>query len=139
MITSFVKKSVLTAISIGTFITFSMGQTWEIYDEDYTLIKKIENEKIKVLGNAVRVSIGDSMLNLLGTDYEPILSIKNARVFQYLEPWIIITENGKFGAFHEYGERIFETEYDVIETYYNLLLAQKGIAYFLYDRGQKEK
>lgn len=139
MITSFVKKSVLTAIFIGTYVTFSMGQTWEVYDENYTLVKKIENEKIKVLGNAVRVSIGDSMLRILGTNYEPILSIENANIFQYLEPWIIITENGKFGAFHEYGEQIFETEYDVIETYYNLLLAQKGIAYFLYDRGQKEK
>lgn len=139
MISVFCKKSVLTAVFLGAFISISVGQTWEIYDEDFTLLRKIENEKIKVLGNAVRVSTSDSTLNLLGKNYEPILSINNAEVFQYLEPWLIITENGKYGAFHEYGEQIFATEYDVIETYYNLLLAKKGIAYFLYDRGKKEK
>src|SRR5690606_17971864 len=131
----FYEKPVLTAFILGAFTSFSFAQTWEIYDEDFTLLKKIENEKIKVLGNAVRVSTGEGTLNLLGINYEPIVSISNASVFQYLEPWIIITDNGKFGAFHEYGERIFETDYDVIETYYNLLLAKKGIAYFLYDRG----
>jgi hypothetical protein len=139
MIPVFCKKSVLTAILISTLIPFTWGQTWEIYDEDYTLLKKIENNKIKVLGNAVRVSTDGHSLKLLGKDYEPILSINNAEVFQYLQPWIIITANGKYGAYHEYGEEIFSTEYDKIETYYNLLLARKGIAYFLYDRGQKEK
>ncbi|MEX2593113.1 MAG: WG repeat-containing protein [Anditalea sp.] len=139
MISEFCKKSVLTAIFISAIIPITLGQTWEIYDENYTLIRKIENDKIKVLGNAVRVSTKDSTLKLLSKSYEPILSINNAEVFQYLEPWIIITAKGKFGAYHEYGEEIFPTEYDVIETYYNLLLARKGIAYYLYDRGQKTK
>src|SRR5690606_517573 len=96
------------------------------------------NENINILGNAVRVGNGDNSLHLLGKNYETIVSVDNAKVFQYLEPWIIVERDGKFGAFHEYGEQIFETEYDVIDTYYNLLLAKKGIAYFLYDRGQKE-
>src|SRR5690606_9561159 len=133
------KKIFLTMAFTAVMGSLAVAQTWEIYDENYTLVRKIENEKIKVLGNAVRVSTNDGTLNLLGKDYETILSIDNAKVFQYLEPWIVISEEGKYGAFHEYGEQIFETEYDVIETYYNLLLAQKGIAYFLYDRGQKEK
>jgi len=132
------KKTFLTVFFLGSILSSSLGQTWEIYDEEFTLLKKIENEKISILGNAVRVSSNDSTLKLLGINYEPILSIKNAQVFQYLEPWIIIKENDKFGAFHEYGEQIFDTEYDVIETYYNLLLAKKGIAYFLYDRGKNE-
>lgn len=132
------KKSALTLLLTGALGSFAVGQTWEIYDEDYTLVRKIENEKINILGQAVRVSTSDSTLNLLGKDYETIVSIENAKVFQYLEPWIIVEEEGKFGAFHEYGEKIFEAEYDVIETYYNLLLARKGIAYFLYDRGQKQ-
>lgn len=137
MISVIYKRCALTALVMGTFISFSLGQTWEIYDESYKLLRKIENEKINVLGQSVRVSSNDSVLSLLGKNYEPILTIKNAEVFQYLEPWIIIEENGKFGAFHQYGEQIFGTEYDRIETYYNLLLAKKGIAYFLYDRGQK--
>ena len=132
------KRAVLTATCIVAFYTLALAQTWEIYDEDYNLLKKIENESINILGNAVRVSTRDSTLNLLGKDYEPIISIDNAKVFQYLEPWIIVTDNRKFGAFHEYGEQIFEIAYDEIDTYYNLLLARKGIAYFLYDRGQKE-
>lgn len=132
------KKSVLILLLTGALGSFAVGQTWEIYDEDYTLVRKIENEKINILGQAVRVSTSDSALNLLGKDYETIVSIENAKVFQYLEPWIIVEKEGKFGAFHEYGEKIFESEYDVIETYYNLLLARKGIAYFLYDRGQKQ-
>lgn len=139
MITAFCKKFILTAVFSGAFGFVSVGQTWEIYDENFSLVRKIENEKIRVLGNAVRVSTTDSTLNLLGQNYEPILTIDDAEVFQYLEPWIIIEKNGKYGAFHEYGEQIFDTEYDVIDTYYNLLLAKKGIAYFLYDRGKQEK
>src|SRR5688572_1486846 len=100
----FCKKYVLLAIFSGALISTTLGQTWEIYDEDFSLVRKIENEKIMVLGNAVRVSTTDSTLRLLGKNYEPILSIDHAEVFQYLEPWIIIKENGKFGAFHEYGE-----------------------------------
>src|SRR5680860_1630328 len=119
MISEFCKKSVLTAIFIGALIPLTLGQTWEIYDENYTLLKKIENNKIKILGNSVRVSTKGNTLKLLSKDYEPILSIANAEIFQYLEPWIIITSNGKFGAFHEYGEEIFKTEYDRIETYYD--------------------
>lgn len=133
-----VKKAVLGLLLTVAWGTLALGQTWEIYDENYTLLKKIENEQINILGNAVRVSSRDSSLNLLGTNYETIVSIDNAKVFQYLEPWIIVEKEGKLGAFHEYGEKIFDAEYEVIETYYNLLLARKGIAYFLYDRGQKE-
>lgn len=132
------RKSVLTILMMSVLTSLAIGQTWEVYDEDYKLVRKIENEKINILGNAVRVSTTEGTLNLLGKDYETILSIDNAKVFQYLEPWIIITQDGKFGAYHEYGEKIFEADYDVIETYYNLLLARKGIAYFLYDRGRKE-
>lgn len=131
------KKSVLTVLMTAALGSFAAGQTWEIYDENFTLQRKITNETIHILGNAVRVSTGENSFNLLGKSYETIVRVDNARVFQYLEPWIIVENNGKFGAYHEYGEKIFEAEYDVIDTYYNLLLAKKGIAYFLYDRGQK--
>ena len=131
------KKSVLTTLLTAALGSMAVGQTWEVYNEDFTLVRKIENENINILGNAVRVSTGSNSLNLLGKNYERIVEIDDAKVFQYLEPWIIVEQEGKFGAYHEYGEKIFATEYDVIETYYNLLLAKKGIAYFLYDRGQK--
>lgn len=132
------KKAVLTFLLAAMGVSLAVGQTWEIYDEDYTLVKKIENQRLNILGNAVRVSTTDSSLNLLGREYETIVSVNNAKVFQYLEPWIIVVDDGQFGAFHEYGEKIFDTDYETIETYYNLLLAKKGIAYFLYDRGQKQ-
>lgn len=132
------KRSVLTVVLASALGSLAIGQTWEVYDEELTLVRKIENENINILGNSVRVSTGHNSLNLLGKNYETIVAINNAKVFQYLEPWIIVEQNGKFGAYHEYGEEIFEPEYDVIDTYYNLLLAKRGIAYFLYDRGQKQ-
>jgi hypothetical protein len=132
------KKSVFAILLTAAWGSLAVGQTWEVYDENFTLVKKIENENINILGNAVRVSNGDNSLHLLGKNYETIVSVDNAKVFQYLEPWIIVERDGKFGAFHEYGEEIFKAEYDAIDTYYNLLLAKRGIAYFLYDRGQKE-
>src|SRR5690606_27848138 len=132
------KRSVLTVVLASALGSLAIGQTWEVYDEELTLVRKIENENINILGNSVRVSTGNNSLNLLGKNYETIVAINDAKVFQYLEPWIIVEQEGKYGAYHEYGEKIFDTEYDVIDTYYNLLLAKKGIAYFLYDRGQKE-
>jgi len=139
MIHLFFNKTILIAFFTGVAVSLSQAQTWEIYDEEFTLLKKIENEKITILGNALRLSDQGSSFNLLGTDYEPIVNISNSAVFQYLEPWMIISKEGKLGAYHEYGEEIFKTEYDEIDTYYNLLLARQGIAFFLYDRGKREK
>src|SRR5690554_5870659 len=139
MIHLFFKKTILIAFFTGVTVSLSPAQTWEIYDEDFTLLKKIENEKIMVLGTSLRLSDQGGSFNLLGKNYEPIVNIHNSEIFQYLEPWIIISEDGKLGAYHEYGEEIFKTEYDDIDTYYNLLLARQGIAFFLYDRGKREK
>src|SRR5690554_6631622 len=94
------RKSVLTILMMSMLTSLAIGQTWEVYDEDYKLVRKIENEKINILGNAVRVSTTEGTLNLLGKDYETILSIDNAKVFQYLEPWIIDRKSTRRNVHH---------------------------------------
>mgnify|MGYP003668830906 FL=1 len=68
---------------------------------------------------------------------QPFTNIEGASLYQFLEPWIIIKNNEKFGALHEYGEQVLPATYDEIQSYYTLLLGRKGEEYFVYDRGKR--
>lgn len=113
-------------------------QTWEIFDQEFKLVRKIQNGNLNILGNALRINTGNQRLSLLSQEYESFITIDDTRVYQYLEPWIIVTANGKFGAIHEYGDLVYRTEYDRVESYFNLLLGGKGSMFTVYDRGTKE-
>ncbi|NHE57652.1 WG repeat-containing protein [Cyclobacterium plantarum] len=112
-------------------------QVWEVFDKQLNLEKKISNGDIQLLGNSIRINNWENDLLFLGPDYESFATVDSSSLYQYLEPWIIIKNENKFGAFHEYGEQVMPTVYDEIATYYNLLLARKGNAYFVYDRGKR--
>ena len=136
-----IKECMRGALAAGLLLsinTVANAQTWEVYDHDFKMTQRIENDNIKVLSETVRVSVGEKSLQLLNQDYKPFFTLKGHKIYQFLEPWLIVTEEDKFGAFHEYGEEIFAVEYDEITTYYNKLLGRKGNAYFFYDRGNKK-
>jgi hypothetical protein len=116
----------------------SFGQTWEIFDQEYKLVRKIQNGNLNILGNALRINTGNQQLSLLSQEYESFITIDDTQVYQYLEPWVIVYSNGKFGALHEYGDLVYRTEYERIESYFNLLLGQKGPMFTIYDRGTKQ-
>lgn len=135
---NFALKSLTFLLILGTVPLSGPAQTWEIFDRDYHLIRKIENGNLQILGSALRINTVGDDLNLLSQEYESFATIDNSSIYQYLEPWVIVQKQGKFGAFHEYGDEVLKPEYDRIENYYNLLLAQKDNHYFLHDRGTKK-
>lgn len=126
---------------VGLFLLISSltpltvnAQTWEVYDHNFKLQKRITFDEIKILSESVRVSTADRQLRLLSKDYEPFFNLKGETVHQYLEPWIIVSSPAGKGAFHEYGEEVFAPEYDDIQIFYTRILAQKGRKFWLYDR-----
>jgi len=133
-----INKKWLLAISIFIIsFGFCKSQVYEVYDQQLNLVQKINNDHIYLLGESIRISDKDKKLKLLNNRYEPFLELEGAEVYQYLSPWIIVTDHGKFGAYHEYGEQILKPEYDHIDMHYNQLLANKGNTYFHYDVGSK--
>lgn len=118
--------------------TVGFGQTWEVFDQNFNLEKKISPGNIYLLGNSLRINVWENDLSFLDPDYRPFITVDSASLYQYLEPWIIIKNNGKYGAFHEYGEQVLPPVYDEISTFYTHLLARKGQEYFIYDRGNRE-
>jgi hypothetical protein len=116
------------------FLTESAkSQTYEVFDQNLRLKSRIEFDHISVLGESVRVSSANNELKLLSKEYKPFLNLKANSVYTYDQPWIIVQgPNGK-GAFHEYGEEIFASEYDQIEVFYTRLLARKGNEFWVYD------
>lgn len=132
----FLKTGIL-AIGFSIFTSLSFAQTWEVYDHNFKLSSRIEFDQISVLGESVRISSLGNELNLLGKDYRSFLNLKGQSVYQYLEPWIIVKGPKGLGAFHEYGEEVFPLEYDAIQIFYTKLLAQKGNAFWVYDRVKK--
>lgn len=112
-------------------------QTWEVFDRDFNLEKKISPGNIYLLGNSLRINVWENDLSFLDAEYKPFITVDSASLYQYLEPWIIIKNNGKYGAFHEYGEQVLPAAYDEISTFYTHLLARKGNEYFIYDRGKR--
>tara|TARA_R110002074_G_scaffold75130_5_gene171925 strand:- start:514 stop:2097 length:1584 start_codon:yes stop_codon:yes gene_type:complete len=122
-----------------TFLStgFAYPQTWEVFDNNFHLEKKLAEGEIFLLGNSLRINVADNDLAFLDANYEPFTNIEGASLYQFLEPWIIIKNNEKFGALHEYGEQVLPATYDEIQSYYTLLLGRKGEEYFVYDRGKR--
>ncbi|MFC4873693.1 WG repeat-containing protein [Negadavirga shengliensis] len=135
---NFTLKNLTFLFILGMVSPSVHAQTWEIFDRDYRLIRKIENGNLNILGSALRVNAVGDDLNLLSQEYESFATIDNSSIYQYLEPWVIVKNGGKLGAFHEYGDEVLKPEYDRIENYYNLLLSQKDNQFFVYDRGTKK-
>ncbi|MCL6259354.1 WG repeat-containing protein [Aquiflexum sp. TKW24L] len=114
------------------------SQTYEVFDQNLRLKSRIEYDHISILGESVRISSANNELKLLSKEYKPFLNLKANAVYTYDQPWIIVQgPNGK-GAFHEYGEEIFASEYDYIEVFYNRLLAKKGDEFSVYDHSQRK-
>ncbi|WP_209331606.1 WG repeat-containing protein [Lunatimonas salinarum] len=114
------------------------GQTWEIYNSDYKLLRKIENGDLNYLGNSLRVNMQNNQVSLLSQDYEEFFTLKDVTLHQFLEPWVIVSKGTNFGALHEYGDMVFEPEFEHIESYFNLLMGKKGPMFHVYDRGTKQ-
>ncbi|ERM84377.1 hypothetical protein P872_15135 [Rhodonellum psychrophilum GCM71 = DSM 17998] len=130
-------KTGLLATGFTILTSLSFAQSWEVYDQNFQLTSRIEFDHISILGESVRISSMGNELNLLGKDYRSFLNLKGESVYQYLEPWIIVKGPKGLGAFHEYGEEVFPLEYDDIQIFYTKLLAQKGNAFWVYDRVKK--
>lgn len=113
--------------------TFS--QTWEVYDDEYRLQKRLLYDHVELLSETVRIGKKDSVLSLLSADLTPAVSLQGTEVYQYLEPWILVKGPDGIGAFHEYGQQVLPLEYEEIQTYFNLLLARKGNKYWVFERG----
>jgi hypothetical protein len=139
MIKCFIGKCVAGILLSMTIMgSEGFGQTWEIFDDEYQLVKRVENGNFLILGNALRVNTNEDGLSLLSTEYESFSTISDTEIYQYLEPWVIIKKGEKFGAFHEYGDEVFAPTFDKIYSYFNLLLGKKGETYHVYDRGTKK-
>ncbi|SEJ37138.1 WG containing repeat-containing protein [Cyclobacterium xiamenense] len=115
----------------------TQAQTWEVFDSNFNLEKKIASGNIFLLGNSLRINVWEDDLSFLDPEYNSFARIDSARLYQYMEPWIVIKNGKNYGAFHEYGEQVLESTYDEITTFYTHLLARKGTDYFVYDRGQR--
>ena len=128
----------ITLLLTVLFARVGSTQTWEVFDNDFHLEKKLSKGEIFLLGNNLRINVWDNDLSFLDAKYEPFTVIEDASLYQFLEPWIIIQNKDKFGAIHEYGEQVLPAIYDEIDSYYTRLLARLGDEYFVYDRGKRE-
>ncbi|AWW29925.1 WG repeat-containing protein [Echinicola strongylocentroti] len=115
----------------------AFAQMYEVYNPQLELIQKINNDHIFLLSESIRVSDKDQHLKLLNPNYEPFLELEGSSIYQYLSPWILVEQDGKLGAYHEYGELIMKPDYDHIDTRYNELLGKKGNTFYHYDIGSK--
>jgi hypothetical protein len=132
------KRGAMVAGMLLGIHSISNAQTWEVYDHNFNLTRKIEKDNIKLLSETVRISELDQQIQLLNPQYKPFYKLKGNHIYQFMEPWIIVSDGDKYGVFHEYGEEVFPVEYDDIQTYYNHLLVKKGNAYYFYDRGPRK-
>ncbi|WP_035805551.1 WG repeat-containing protein [Lunatimonas lonarensis] len=130
--------SFLVIVTFVFLASSAVGQTWEVFDNDYKLLRKIENGNLSYLGNSLRVNTLNSHISLLSQDYESFITIENTKLVRFMEPWIIISKGDKQGALHEYGDLVFPPEYDQIESFFNILMGKKGSMYSVYDRGTKQ-
>ncbi|SDD42286.1 WG containing repeat-containing protein [Algoriphagus faecimaris] len=112
------------------------AQTWELYDSDYQLKSRLAYESILLLSETVKIGKTDSSLHLLSSEFKPSVNLEGDDLYQFLEPWILVRNEKGIGAFHEYGQKVLDLEYDEIQTYFNLLLARKGNEYWAYERGK---
>lgn len=109
-----------------SFIFKSQAQSWEVYDSDFQLKSHLVYQSIFLFGENTKVGKSESGLYLLSNELKPIVNLEGSEIHQYLSPWILVKGPKGIGAFHEYGQKALEPEYDDIQTFYNLLLAKKG-------------
>ena len=128
-------RALLAAAAISFSIQTAIAQTWEVYDLQGNLKSRAIYDRVEVLGESVLVGKNKNGLAMLSRDLKPVLGLQGDEVYQYLAPWILVKGPKGIGAFHEYGQQAFPLEYEQIQTYFNLLLAQKGNEYWLYERG----
>lgn len=133
----FLLKFFISLLLTVLLSNIGFSQTWEVFDNNFHLEKKLTEGEIFLLGNSLRINVSDSDLSFLDGNYEPFTIIEDVSLYQFLEPWIIIKNQEKFGALHEYGEQVLPAIYDEVDLYYTLLLARKGEEYFVYDRGKR--
>jgi hypothetical protein len=117
---------------------YALAQSYEVYDQEFRLKSRIENDQIRILGESVRISSANQELKLLSKDYKPSISLDGSSLIAYNQPWIVVEGQNGQGVFHEYGEKIFPVEYDEIQTLYSLVLAKKGNDYWVYDNSDKQ-
>ncbi len=128
----------LSLTGLGLLVSFiGFAQTWEVYDENFKLKSRVLNDKINFISDQIRVGTFNNEVRLLNKNFQPFLNLNGHTIHEYIEPWIIVEGKDGFGAFHEYGEEIFSTSYDEIQTFYTRILAKKGSKYYLYDRTSK--
>ncbi len=118
-----------------SFIFKSQAQSWEVYDSDFQLKSHLVYQSIFLFGENTKVGKSESGLYLLSNELKPIVNLEGSEIHQYLSPWILVKGPNGIGAFHEYGQKALEPEYDDIQTFYNLLLAKKGTEFFVFQRG----
>lgn len=113
------------------------AQTYEVFDQNLKLKSRLEYDQISILGETVRISTSNKELKLLSKEYRPFVDLKAETINGYNQPWIIIEGPKGKGVFHEYGEEILLPEYDNIQTYYTIILANKGDQYWIYDHSSR--
>lgn len=112
------------------------AQTYEVYDYEMNLKTRLVYQSISLLSESVKIGKNEEGLFLLSNDFKPAVNLEGQEVHRFLEPWILVKGPNGIGAFHEYGQKVLELEYDEIDTYFNFLLARKGSKYWLYQRGK---
>jgi hypothetical protein len=128
---------------VSLFLTFSISkvahsQSWEVYNTNIQLQSRLIYDNIDLLSETVKIGKKGNELSLLSNDLRPAVSLVGTEVYQYLEPWILVKGPKGIGAFHEYGQQVLPLEYEKIQTYYNMLLANKGNEYWLFERGKNK-
>lgn len=113
------------------------AQSYEIFDRDFNLIKRLENEKVQIISESIRIGLSNQEAKLLSPEYRPFISLQAEQIIGYEAPWIITQRAKGKGVFHEYGEKILPASYEDIQTVYTKILAKSGQEYFLYDQVSK--
>jgi hypothetical protein len=135
------KRIAINCTSILFLSCFSLlahGQTWEVYNSKFELQSRLIYDSVDLLSESVRIGTINSELFLLSPDLRPSLKLEGNSVYQYLAPWILMKGIGGIGAYHEYGQKILNLEYEEISTYYNYLLARKGNDYWVFEKGKNK-
>ncbi len=131
------------ALLTGIVLTFCSiehvhSQSWEVYNTNFQLQSRLIYDEIDLLSETVRIGKTGSAISLLSNDLRPAVSLEGTQIFQYLEPWILVKGDKGIGAYHEYGQQVLPMEYDKIDTYFNMLLANRGNEYWLFQRGRNK-
>ncbi|MDF2158447.1 WG repeat-containing protein [Algoriphagus sp. CAU 1675] len=127
--------TLFSLLVFNSVIFKAQAQSWEVYDSDFQLKSHLVYQSVLLLGENTKVGKNELGLYLLSNEMKPIVDLEGSEIHQYLSPWIIVKGPNGIGAFHEYGQKALEPEYEEIQTFYNLLLAKKGTEFFLFQRG----